>query len=385
MPRRVLAAGVHTKPQAGCRQPAVKVRVVLALVVLGALFAAGVAGGLLRAGVPLDGLEGALIGRAALGHAALLIGGFFGTVIGLERALALRSRLAFAAPLASASAGIALLAGAGPDAVAPLLLLAGLQLTGANLLAWYREPQPQPQRVLALAAALAWTAGTVLWAAGARADASAAWWFAFLIATIVAERIGKANLVRGMWAAQGLFFVAPWVLLAAGAAAMPLAPRLGGVLYGTALLGIACWLLAHGSLRHALHVPRLARYAALCESSGDAWLGLAGLAWAVTALGIYPLRDAALHALALGFVGSMLMGHAPRAMAAMARLPLVHGPLLYAPAALLQASLLLRLGPGSVEPAWRATGAALNAAALALFVLAMLAAALAAWWHATTR
>jgi hypothetical protein len=56
---------------------------------------------------------------------------------------------------------------------------------------------------------------------------------------------------------------------------------------------------------------------------------------------------------------------------AVAGIKVQYGPFLYAPLALLQASLLLRLGPGAFDPAWRAAGAALNAAALALFVLSI--------------
>ena len=82
--------------------------------------ATGILGGLARAGwgVPLP--------AAAAHHGVLMIGGFLGTVISLERAVALGHPAAFAAPLA-AGAGTALLL-AGVDAslwlAAPVLLMA---------------------------------------------------------------------------------------------------------------------------------------------------------------------------------------------------------------------------------------------------------------------
>ena len=45
------------------------------------------------------------LGRAALAHAALMIGAFLGTVIGIERAVAVKLRCAWLAPIASAKHG----------------------------------------------------------------------------------------------------------------------------------------------------------------------------------------------------------------------------------------------------------------------------------------
>ena len=67
------------------------------------LLVTSVIGGLLRAGVavpvPVDSLWP---GRAVLAHAVLMICGFMGTVIAIERAVAVKERFAFAAPAMSA-------------------------------------------------------------------------------------------------------------------------------------------------------------------------------------------------------------------------------------------------------------------------------------------
>jgi hypothetical protein len=61
---------------------------------------------------------------------------------------------------------------------------------------------------------------------------------------------------------------------------------------------------------------------------------------------------------------------------AVAGIKLHFGRFFYAPLALLQFSLLLRLGGGAVDPSLRGAGAALNAAALLLFAATVAGAAL---------
>jgi hypothetical protein len=115
---------------------------------------------------------------------------------------------------------------------------------------------------------------------------------------------------------------------------------------------------------------------AVCLLGGYAWLAVAGAAWAATAQGL-PLRDAALHALSLGFIVSMMMGHAPVILPAIARIKLEFGVFFYLPLAMLHLSLLLRLIAGVAGDPLRSTGALLNAAAMALFAATMAGAALA--------
>jgi hypothetical protein len=319
--------------------------------------AVGILGGLARAGwgVPLP--------AAAAHHGALMIG-FLGTVIGLERAVALGHPAALAAPLA-AGAGAALLF-AGVDgllwAAAPALLVA---LSIAVL-----RRQAEMHTVLLLAGAAAWFAGNALHYAGASADATAKWWFAFLVLTIVAERLELARLARPRPLARPLLAGLAG-LLVAGAAAD------AGLVYGAALAGIALWLGAFDIARHTIRKPGLARYAAVALLGGYAWLAAAGAAWVALPYAGFGLRDAALHALGLGFVFSMIFAHAPIVLPAVARVRLPFTPFFYAPLALLHVSLVLRLAPmahaGAAEAlAARQWGAALNAAAVVLFALAVL-------------
>ena len=334
---------------------------------------AGVAGGLARLGLVLPAsADAAWLPRAALAHAALMMGAFMGTMVGVERAVAARRRLAWTAPFASAASGACLLAGA--DAAAGLLLaVAGIAFTAVNVLLLRR--QRAAHTALLLASALAWLAGNLLFASGAAAGAVLPWWFAFLVITIAAERLEMTRLMRRRPGAQASL-QAVLALMLLGAAASGPWPLAGGLLFGGALAALAVWLVVFDIARRTVRAAGLPRYMAVCLLGGYGWLAAGGLCWMATAAG-WPARDAALHALALGFIFSMMMGHAPVILPAIARIKLQFGPVFYVPLALLHASLLLRLAGGAAHLRWRADGALFNAVALALFAATAVGAAIA--------
>jgi hypothetical protein len=343
------------------------------LVLIGTALLAAVAGGLLRAGVAWSLPEGAVWpGRAAVLHAALMIGAFMGTVIGIERAVAVKHRAAWLAPVASALAGPAMLLGL--DGAARWLLVgAAIVFTGVNVVVVRR--QRAAHTTLLLAGALCWLAGNLLFAANLATGAVVPWWFAFLVMTIAAERLEMTRLMRRRPGAQAslIFLLA---LMTLGAAASAIAPAVGGVLYGMSLALLAMWLMVFDIARRTLFAKDLARYMAVCLLGGYVWLAVAGVAWVAAAFGM-PTRDAALHALGLGFVFSMMMGDAPVILPAVARVKLLFGVLFYLPLSALHFSLLARLGLGFSDAAWRAQGSLFNAGSMALFAATVVGAVLA--------
>jgi hypothetical protein len=346
--------------------------VLVATILVGAVF-----GGLLRTGVLVPAMaQASWLPYAGAWHAALMICGFLGTVIAIERAVAVKLAAAYVAPLASALGGVCLLADR-PVAGAWLLVLAGIVFGWVNVVVVRRQSLPHTR--LLLAAAGAWLVGDLLFATGQDGAAVLPWWFAFLVMTIAAERLEMTRLMRQRPAA-------PWLLLgvlaamAAGAAWSWLSPRDGGVLYGAALVLLACWLVTYDIARRTVFADGLSRYMAVCLLGGYLWLAIGGIAWVATALGL-PARDIALHAIGLGFIFSMMMGHAPVILPAVARVKLEFGWPFYVPLAALHLSLALRLGAGATDMAQRATGATFNAASIALFAATMAGAALAWRMH----
>jgi hypothetical protein len=333
---------------------------------------AGVAGGLFRLGLAAGPADAAWLGRAALAHAGLMMCGFLGTVIGIERAVAARHRLAWSAPFASGLAGVALLNGLEQPA-GWLLVAAAAAFLGVNMLLLQR--QRAPHTGLLLVSAAAWFVGNVLFAAGAGATAVLPWWFAFLVMTIAAERLEMTRLMRRRPGAQPALYLVLSVLVL-GATASSVSAFVGGLLFGTALLALAAWLFLFDIARRTVRAEGLSRYMAVCLLSGYAWLAVAGAAWAATAAGL-PARDVALHALGLGFIFSMIMGHGPVILPAIARIKLAWGNFFYVPLALMHLSLAARLFGGFADFGWRSQGALFNAFAIALFALTVIGAAVA--------
>ncbi|MBC5783101.1 hypothetical protein H8N03_09115 [Ramlibacter sp. USB13] len=342
----------------------------LLLACVAASLLAGITGGLLRVGIAAT--DAPWLGRAALAHAALMMCGFMGTVIGIERAVAAKRRLAWAPPLLSGAAGLLLLRGV-DTAAGILLVAAGIAFIAVNVLLLRR--QRAPHTMLLLASACAWAVGNLLFAAGAASTAVLPWWFAFLVITVAAERLEMTRLMRRRPAAQpALAVILALVLLGAGASAFT--PAAGGALFGSAIFALALWLFTFDIARRTVRAQGLPRYMAVCLLGGYAWLAAGGVAWAATALG-WPARDLALHALGLGFLVSMILGHAPVILPAIARVKLLFGNFFYLPLAALHASLLLRLGAGFLDFGARRTGALFNALSIALFALTVLGAAFA--------
>jgi hypothetical protein len=154
-------------------------------------------------------------------HGALMISGFLGTVISLERAMAMGRWWAYGAPAASAAGALALAAGHG-QAGALAFVLAGATLSVTTVFVAARQ---LATFVIALAiGAACWFMGSMLWLMGQSTPEVAGWWLNFLILTIAAERLELSRLSRVSHASQIAFFVAI-LLLVAGASASSCSKR----------------------------------------------------------------------------------------------------------------------------------------------------------------
>jgi hypothetical protein len=336
----------------------------LPLLVLGFIaLAFGVGAGLARLGWAMPD---AAASAAAL-HGPLMVCGFFGVVIALERAVALNRLWAYAAPLLAGLGSAAALHG--HNDVAPWLWFAGSAvLLAASLHVLMRQREAFMATIAAGAAC--WSVGTALWAAGiVPLQGALGWWLAFLVLTIAGERLELSRFLPRSAAAQRAFAAiigALFVALLAWQAAPAWAPRL----FGLSLLALAAWLARNDLARRTVRQRGLTRFIAVCLLSGYVWLAVGGAVIAVDGLAPgTPAYDAALHALLLGFVFAMVFGHAPVIFPAVLRVAVPYDASFYAPLALLHAALALRVG-GDVLGAHDAVrwGALASALALLAFI-----------------
>ncbi len=336
-----------------------------------ALFA-GLWGGLLRLGLSLpSGLS-----TASEMHGPLMALGFLGTLVSLERAVALGRWWSYAAPLSAGLGALAALAGV-PGGLGPALLtLAGLVLLVDHVVLQHMAPSLH-NAVMGLGA-LAWSAAAVAWLLGADVSRFAPLLAGFLVLTIVGERLELTRAVRLSSGARGLLAVALAVFCVGLVVSLP-AETLGVRIAGAGLLGQAAWLARYDVARRTVRMGGVTQFMACALLAGYVWLAVAGVLWTAYAPMVDgPAYDAALHAVFLGFVMSMVFAHAPVIVPAVLRVSLPFRRGFYAHLALLHASLALRLLGGDLAgnlAAWQ-WGGVLGEVAILLFLAVSASAAL---------
>lgn len=323
----------------------------------------GLWAGLLRIGWPWP----LLIATLPMAHGPLMINGFLGTLIGLERAVALGRWWAYLAPLLTAGGVAFVLAGGGAWGI--VLLFGGnlaLLLVMARIIAIHPTVD---SGVIALGVGLL-LVGNGLWLAGWPIYQLVFWWAGFLILTIAGERLELSRLLRlsqgvvlQLLVAIGLYLVGLCVGLDQ--------PPLGLPISGVAMVAIAIWLLRYDIASRRIKAGGQARFVALALLSGYLWLGVSGLlALRYANFGAGPYYDALLHTLFVGFVLPMIFGHAPIVFPAVLQRRLTYTPWFYSHLILLHLSLIVRIS-GDLLLWWpgRQWGGLLNGVVLLLFLV----------------
>ena len=349
---------------------------------------AGRAAFLVPAGVALlTGLDAALLllglpapastERLPHVHGMLLVLGFVGTLVSLERAVALRRRPALVAPTLLGAGGLLLVSPA-PLVVGKSALLLGTAALVAVYVPLWRRQRDDAVLVQAFGAVLA-VGAAVLWLGGLGVPRLLPWLVGFVVLTIAGERLELARVAMGRTAGRDLLLLGAG--LVAGVVAALLWPRPGVPMLGLALLALVGWLAVHDVARRLVRTEGLRRFMAACLLAGYFWLAVAGGVWMLGGPAYDGAAyDAAVHAVFLGFTLSMIVAHAPVILPAVLRRALPYHPAMWAPVALLHGSLAVRLWVGdalAAHVAWQ-VGGVLNIAAVLLFVVV-------AVWSATRR
>lgn len=334
----------------------------LPLLILGfASLASGVLAGLARLGwnVPLPSAQLALL------HGPLMVSGFLGTVIGLERAVAMGRRWAYAGPLLTGLGGASILLGFPSYVGATAIALGSAVLFAGTTLIMLR--QRELFMVTMVLGSLSWLAGNLMWLAGTPVPGVVTLWINFLILTIAGERLELSRFLPPSPVAKRIFAAILATLLAGGFLS---GTGAGIMLYGAGLLGLALWLLRQDIARHTVKERGLTRFIAVCLLSGYAWLAVGSVTLLAAGSLTGVAYDVVLHAILIGFVFSMVFGHAPVIFPAVVRVKMPYHWTFYLPLLALHASLLVRLaGDGLALPDLRSLGGLLNAVALVLFIV----------------
>lgn len=303
-------------------------------------------------------------------HGPLMVSGFLGTLIAVERAVAMGRRIVYAVPLLTGLGGLALLLGL-PPTVPRVLMVLGSAGTIAIFAVIVRS-HPALYTVTMAGGAVAWFVGNLLWAFGEPVFQVVLWWMGFLVLTIAGERLELSRLLRLPRRSQVMFGAAVGVFVA-GAVLSQFVFDTGSRAAGVGLALVGLWLLRHDIATRTVRRDGLIRFIAASLLAGYAWLIAGGVLLAVLGGQVAGLHyDAILHSVFLGFTFSVIFGHAPIIFPSVLGARLDYHPRFYAHLILLHASLLLRVGADLAG--WfegRLWGGLFNAVALLLFLASM--------------
>jgi hypothetical protein len=273
-----------------------------------------------------------------------MICGLFGTLISLERAAAYDRAWAYLAPCSFAAGGLCLVA------AAPLQMTATLFVLGAVafVLVTFRifVLQRAAFTAVLVAGAIALLVGNVLLVTGWDVPSLVGQWLVFLVATIVAERLELSRVLTPPRTANVVFLVlvAAFVL----GATLGILERPGRTIAGIALIGVVLWLARYDLATRTVRMAGQPRFMALAMLLGYLWLAISAgllLLWTSSAFEY----DMILHAVFIGFVLSMVMGHALIIFPGLTGVELRYSPWLFAPLLVLHLGLAVRTLGGLLE------------------------------------
>lgn len=343
----------------------------MALVVI--LLIAGLWAGLARMGWVLPATRADLIAS----HGPLMVAGVLSTLISLERVVAfvaLRPArwkyIAYIGPVMTAIGAIVLAVG-GPWAPAQFLFAAG----SAVLVLLFTSVIYQlnaPYTIVMGVGAICLFFGNVMWMTGQPIYVAVHWWIAFLVLTVVGERLELARILHLSRKNQDTF-IAAVLLFLLGTGITPFNLKAGIFLSGMGEVVLALWLFRYDIARMTIRKTGLPRFIAACLLAGYAWLAFSGaLAMFIgeARAGLY--YDALLHSLFIGYVFSLIFGHGPIILPALTGLSVTYHRSFYVFLVVLHGSLIMRvIGNLTGIVPLRQWGGMLNFISVLLFVVTM--------------
>ena len=275
--------------------------------------------------------------QATAHHGAIMVGGFLGTLISLEKAIPLQKKIFLIIPVVSASSILFFITGH-PTYSFFVLIVASIGL--CTIYAVYLYRQYDLPMLLMFMGAFFWLVGNILLTTKHFYPLAFPWWMAFLLFTIVAERLELSKFLPVTKASKNILLIFLGIFLLGA-----LIPFHGYGTYfcGVALIFVSTWLMRFDVVRITITKNGLTRFTAIALLTGYMALLLDGfflLSFPNTPFAY----DAVLHTFFIGFIFSMIFAHGPIIF------PGVLGtsikpfhPILYLPLALLAFSVTIRV------------------------------------------
>ena len=270
-------------------------------------------------------------------HGAIMVGGFLGSLIALEKIIPLKNYGFLIGPLFSASSILVFIAGEFQYAFI-MIILASLVLV--IVYATYLKKQYSLYLLLAMIGAMFWFIGNVLLLWKHFYPMIFPWWMGFLLFTIVSERLELTKFLPvSQWNKNSLIILLCVFILGI---TLPF-HGMGTYITGLSLILISIWLMRYDVIRLTIKKSGLTRFTGIALSCGYASLLLVGIF-------LFALRDTAfgydiiVHTFFLGFIFSMIFAHGPIILPGVLGLTVKpFTPLFYFPLVILYVSLIIRV------------------------------------------
>jgi len=260
-----------------------------------------------------------------------------GALISMERAVVMKNKAWFLIPILAILALPLNLLGFTQIAIVSIVLSS----TGLTFLMYIQSTRvKEASHYVITLGAFCWAVGNALLLKSDFIPMVVPWWIAFLLFTIVGERLELSRFLP----VKKIFIVLLYVLIAGVFASFFIPFHFGGSrITGILIVLIALWLLRFDMARKSIKKKGEYRYIGLGLIVGFVWL-------LVHALIMIFLENHALyydlwvHSFFLGFAFSMIWAHAPIIFPAIVKVNrLIYHPVLYIPWLLFQLSLIGRV------------------------------------------
>ena len=274
-------------------------------------------------------------------HGPLMVSGFLGTLISLERATRMEYRWTYAVPALTGFGALILMTGSSSLIGESLITLGsfGLFITFIVIM----RIQLTLANVVMGVGALLWLIGNIFWMTDSPIYRIVFWWAGFLVLIIAGERLAIIRILSLSKSTKATFLVALGIFLL-GLVLTSVNYDNGIRLLGAGMISLMILLIRYDIAWRSVRGTGLSRFIAICLLTGYIWLGISGAI--ALSMGSVPLGltyDAVLHALFLGFVFSMIFGHAPVIFSGVLGIPVSYQPQFYAHLVFLHLTLIMRV------------------------------------------
>lgn len=237
-------------------------------------------------------------------HGAIMVGGFLGTLIILEKIIPLKRNILYVFPIISGASVVLFFIGQPIYSVA-CLVFASAGLSIIFFIYWIREKSSI--YFLMVAGAICWLTGNILLIIHNFYPVSLPWWMAFVLLIITAERLELMKFLP-VSSNQKMIFIGMLLTFVTGC--LISFHGVGNYLAAFSLVGSSIWLMRHDVVALNLRKKDLPRYVGVALLSGYFALLLSGTFLLI--LTEQPLGyDIVVHSFFIGFVFSMIFAHGP--------------------------------------------------------------------------